>query len=65
MSFQELPTNQKLLFVAHAMVAIAGFLAAYANVMALAQQGALPSEVLKNTPQPATPTGKSRSGFFE
>lgn len=63
MSFQELPASQKLLFTAHLLVAVAGFLTAYANVLAMAQQGSLPGEVLKNTPQPATP--KSRSGFFE
>lgn len=66
MNFNELSANQKLLFVAHAMVAVAGFLAAYANVLTLAQQGSLPNEVFKNTPPTQAPTSaKSRSGFFE
>lgn len=63
MTFRDLPENQKLLFVAHAMVAVAGFLAAYANILTLCQQGSLPTEVLRNSTQ--APPVKSRSGFFE
>lgn len=63
MTFRELPTNQKLLFVAHSLAAIAGFLAAYANVLSLCERGALPNEVTRNSPPPAE--GRSRSGFFD
>ena len=63
MKFNELPTNQKLLFVAHSMVAIAGLLSAYASILTLCERGMLPVEIAKNTPQPME--NKSRSGFFD
>lgn len=63
MKFNELPTNQKLLFIAHSMVAVAGLLAAYANILGLCEKGLLPNDVIK--PHPQQSEIKTRSGFFD
>ncbi|QDK37194.1 hypothetical protein [Bdellovibrio sp. NC01] len=70
MTFKELPMNQKLLFTAHTLVAFAGLLAAYANILALTEKGVLPAEITstKNNninSNSVSSQQRSRSGFFE
>jgi hypothetical protein len=62
MTFNELPTNQKLLFVAHVLGATAAFIAAYASILNMADRAALPNDNLIK-PNPQSDTGRSRSYF--
>lgn len=48
MKFKELPRDQKLLFIAHSLAALAGFLASYAAILAMADQARLPNETKFN-----------------
>ena len=62
MKFRELPSNQQLLFVAHTLAAVAGLLAAFANILSMTERATLPNEV-NRAQQPGE--GRSRSGFFD
>lgn len=63
MTFNELPTNQKLLFVAHVLGATAAFIAAYASILNMADRAALPNDTVIK-PNPQSDTIRSR-GYFE
>jgi hypothetical protein len=63
MQFRELPRAQQILFVAHSLAAVAGFLASYATILNMAERAALPSETgIKSHSQ--SDAGKSR-GYFD
>jgi hypothetical protein len=49
-SYKNLPTNQKLLFIAHTMTAVAALLATFANIIAMSENSNLMSDI--KTPQP-------------